>query len=590
MENIIKIIVLVSIIILTLCILNRKNIESFDKIPKPEKNSNFDLVSLQDFTKTAIRGKTGGLGLDKLLKDGKIWLGTWDSGRSGNNYFVEDIYKKKQKIGSVQLLLSGKHGVGSNKGSGDSKLQTINPDSNTLLQANNRVGNVASYKLRIEGYDNDGTWVYPIHCSDENGNIDFSVRNRLNISALNKNNRSLCTVGGDLFVNNDILVKSGNILSKSGNFKLNNGNITLNNGDISINTGNLEIKKGKLNISNDLTGGEMSLNNVVIRDIPKNNDNIPSDTTSKEKMVLSVLRHLVPRGTIIIYYNDNIPEGWEECNGSMSSNKYPPIFKKPDLQGRTVFGKKNSDGFSRIGLDKTSFGEGMVHTQLTIDNIPTHSHKINEGNKIDSKTVNTTNDGTHSHKVVGNTYSKNISHNHNTSVGYNDKSHTHNIENHKHNIPAHYTYHAGSHQHKYNDFYYSEHWGPHGRNYGQSAGSRTGYDNDNYYWQKYRNAEDMESTGNHRHTIPARTTDKSTSNTDNQSTNHRHSISIHNKSTNHKHPINLSTYQHSGHTHQITIPEIPAHNHGGKTGDTGLGKKFTNMPPYTVLIYIVKVF
>jgi len=58
---------------------------------------------------------------------------------------------------TVQVLLSGKHNTGANNGSTD-----------------------GTYKLKIEGYNNDGGIVYPIYVMDENEKVDFYLKNRPN--------------------------------------------------------------------------------------------------------------------------------------------------------------------------------------------------------------------------------------------------------------------------------------------------------------------------------------------------------------------------------------------------------------------------
>ena len=63
------------------------------------------LVSVQDFTKQAIRGEKGDLGLHLLEKSGQLSLGGYDDGRSGQD-----------KDQEVQLLIGGKHNSGSNNG------------------------------------------------------------------------------------------------------------------------------------------------------------------------------------------------------------------------------------------------------------------------------------------------------------------------------------------------------------------------------------------------------------------------------------------------------------------------------------------
>ncbi len=72
--------------------------------------------------------------------DNSTFFGEWNSGVPGD---------------SIQVLLSGTHKVGANNGSAE-----------------------GTYKLKIEGYNNDGLVVYPIHVMDENQKVDFYVRNR----------------------------------------------------------------------------------------------------------------------------------------------------------------------------------------------------------------------------------------------------------------------------------------------------------------------------------------------------------------------------------------------------------------------------
>ena len=132
--------------------------ESFDT-----KNNN-PLLSVQDFTKQAIRGEKGDLGLHLLEKNGRISLGGFDDGRSGED-----------KDQEAQLLLAGKHNSGSNNG---------------------RRGHT-TYKLRIDGYDNDGSTVYPIYISDEDKNVDFYIKNRSSPGG-----KAKMYLDGDLFIGN----------------------------------------------------------------------------------------------------------------------------------------------------------------------------------------------------------------------------------------------------------------------------------------------------------------------------------------------------------------------------------------------------
>jgi hypothetical protein len=60
---------------------------------------------------------------------------------------------------ATQLLLGGAHNKGANNNGTETTRRT-------------------TYKLRIEGYDNDGSTVYPIYCKDENNLVDFWIKNR----------------------------------------------------------------------------------------------------------------------------------------------------------------------------------------------------------------------------------------------------------------------------------------------------------------------------------------------------------------------------------------------------------------------------
>lgn len=132
-----------------------------------ERYQNNSLVALQDFTKQAIRGPKGDLGLHMLEKNGRLSLGGFDSGSSGR-----DI------DGEIQLYLAGKKGSGTNNG---------RPNHTT-------------YKLKIDGYDNDGSIVYPIMCQDEDNQIDFSVVNRKSSGS-----KPITTNGGHLHFNGELV-------------------------------------------------------------------------------------------------------------------------------------------------------------------------------------------------------------------------------------------------------------------------------------------------------------------------------------------------------------------------------------------------
>ena len=104
--------------------------------------------------------ETGNICIGTNKPTAQLSLGAWASGTAGTGV-------------DTQLLLSGPHNSGTNTGS--------------------------TFKLKIEGYDNDGSTIYPIYCKDENSNIDFYIKNRPTQSGL-----PTMFFAGDLTVNGGI--------------------------------------------------------------------------------------------------------------------------------------------------------------------------------------------------------------------------------------------------------------------------------------------------------------------------------------------------------------------------------------------------
>jgi hypothetical protein len=102
----------------------------------------------------------GNVGIGTNNPTAQLSLGAWASGTAGTGV-------------DTQLLLSGPHNSGANTGS--------------------------TFKLKIEGYDNDGSTIYPIYCKDENSNIDFYIKNRPSASGI-----PTMFFAGDLTVNGGI--------------------------------------------------------------------------------------------------------------------------------------------------------------------------------------------------------------------------------------------------------------------------------------------------------------------------------------------------------------------------------------------------
>ena len=123
----------------------------------------------------------------------------------------------------------------------------------------------------------------------------------------------------------------------------------------------------------------------------KINDNelyvIPENNTSS----------IIPSGLIMMYYGNNIPDGWALCDGTNGT---------PDLRNRFIIGAGDTYTSGDTG------GES-VHI-LTIDELPKHSHKmkydstgwtaIRQSHGTDGIVENTTSsyDGQYSTEEVGN--------------------------------------------------------------------------------------------------------------------------------------------------------------------------------------------
>lgn len=94
---------------------------------------------------------SGNIGIGITSPSAQLSLGEWLKGGAGPSADQ-----------ATQLLLSGGHNQGANNGNNE----------------------YTTYKLKIEGYDNDGSTVYPIYCRDENELVDFWIKNRPSGSGL----------------------------------------------------------------------------------------------------------------------------------------------------------------------------------------------------------------------------------------------------------------------------------------------------------------------------------------------------------------------------------------------------------------------
>jgi microcystin-dependent protein len=91
----------------------------------------------------------------------------------------------------------------------------------------------------------------------------------------------------------------------------------------------------------------------------------------------------IPVGTVISYTNETLPSGWLKCDGTeLLRSGYPDLFavlgtkyggtattfNLPDMRSRTILGSDESRSIGVVGGSET-------HT-LTVDEIPSHSHKV----------------------------------------------------------------------------------------------------------------------------------------------------------------------------------------------------------------------
>jgi microcystin-dependent protein len=77
----------------------------------------------------------------------------------------------------------------------------------------------------------------------------------------------------------------------------------------------------------------------------------------------------IPIGIIVIFYNSSIPAGWALCNGqTVARSDGGGNITTPNLVGSFIFG----------GSTVNTTQQGISTIALSIDNLPSHSHAIND--------------------------------------------------------------------------------------------------------------------------------------------------------------------------------------------------------------------
>ena len=330
MKNINYWILFFSLCIIINILVYRKK-EAFYGANHPDNHIDEDgLEAVHDFTKVGLKGEKGDLGLHLLEQNGFLHLGGSNRGTSGET-----------KNKSTQLLLGGKHNQG----------------------ANNGKKGWTTYKLKIEGYDNDGSVVFPIYISDENNNADFYIRNRLKPNPTKSEEETLLNLDGRANITKSLRCDSLEV-GKDGRF----------NQDLYVNR--------NLNVENQLT----IKNKIMLNNLGKEKD---------------LYYHLVPMGTIIAFHlpskegasYKNIPKGWAICDGKIIVG----FGKTPDLQNRFIRGAcPEIKSTSNTCYEGRLSGDDTI--KLNIAQLPSHNHPI-KGDGFHEHLGTATDAGSHAHTI-----------------------------------------------------------------------------------------------------------------------------------------------------------------------------------------------
>ncbi len=147
-----------------------------------------------------------------------------------------------------------------------------------------------------------------------------------------------------------------------------------------------------------------SLPKISVTDISKLYN---SNSISVGNLTVNNSCNILPRGIIIAWNNQNIPDGWALCDGTNCT---------PDLRGRFIYGYDSLKQSNRL-YEKG----GETSHLITLNEMPTHSHRYNANGGVTNYIADISSvlgknyvNGLNNNQHTTNTYinpSKNVPHN-----------------------------------------------------------------------------------------------------------------------------------------------------------------------------------
>jgi len=154
-------------------------------------------------------------------------------------------------------------------------------------------------------------------------------------------------------INNTIGINKGGNVNKVGK----EGNDS--NAGIKSDRNNPQINRKNIPNLNSCSYDPRSKNtSLPLQDINKISKLYNDSTFKVNNLTVNYKCNKIPKGIIIAFFGESIPDGWVLCDGNNCT---------PDLRGRSLF------------MDINNIGEigGAENHQLTIGELPTHSHDYN---------------------------------------------------------------------------------------------------------------------------------------------------------------------------------------------------------------------